>query len=52
MLLILPIRLTTVCISTAGVKAGGIFGAKYESKAEFIGGAVLVLLGLKVLIEH
>ena len=49
---IIIIGLTTFCISTAGVKAGGIFGAKYKSKAEFIGGAVLVLLGLKILIEH
>ena len=49
---IIIIGLTTFFISTAGVKAGGIFGAKYKSKAEFIGGAVLVLLGLKILIEH
>ena len=44
--------LITFCISTAGVKAGNIFGAKFKSKAAFIGGAVLVLLGLKILIEH
>jgi putative Mn2+ efflux pump MntP len=36
----------------SGVKIGSIFGAKFKSKAEFIGGAVLVLLGIKILIEH
>ena len=49
---ILIIGFTTFCISTAGVKAGNIFGIKYKSKAEFAGGAVLVMLGLKILIEH
>jgi len=49
---ILIIGLTTFCISTAGVITGNIFGVKFKSKAEFIGGAVLVVLGLKILIEH
>jgi putative Mn2+ efflux pump MntP len=44
--------LTTFFISTAGVKAGNLFGAKLKSRAEFTGGAVLVMLGLKILIEH
>ena len=46
------IGLTTFCISAAGVKIGNMFGAKYKSKAEFTGGAVLVLLGIKILVEH
>jgi putative Mn2+ efflux pump MntP len=46
------IGLTTFCISAAGVKIGNMFGAKYKSKAEFVGGAVLVLLGIKILAEH
>jgi len=46
------IGLTTFFISTGGVKAGNIFGIKFKSKAEFIGGAVLIILGLKILIEH
>jgi putative Mn2+ efflux pump MntP len=46
------IGLTTFCISTAGVKTGRLFGTKFKSKAEFIGGAVLVTLGFKVLIEN
>ena len=45
------IGLTTFCISVAGVKVGRLFGTQFKSKAEFIGGAVLVALGLKVLIE-
>jgi len=46
------IGLATFCISIGGVKIGNIFGAKYKSKAEFTGGAILVILGLKILIEH
>ena len=46
------IGLTTFSISLIGVKIGNIFGGKHKSKAEFIGGAVLVLLGIKILVEH
>jgi putative Mn2+ efflux pump MntP len=46
------IGFTTFCISTAGVKIGSLFGAKFSSKAELIGGIFLVLLGIKILIEH
>jgi putative Mn2+ efflux pump MntP len=49
---ILITGLTTFFISIAGVKTGNIFGARFKSKAEFAGGAVLVLLGIKILIEH
>jgi putative Mn2+ efflux pump MntP len=49
---ILLIGLTTFCISTGGVKIGNLFGTRFKSKAEFTGGAVLVILGLKILIEH
>ena len=49
---IIIIGLTTFCISMCGVKIGNLFGAKFKSKAEFIGGAVLVILGFKLLIEH
>jgi len=44
--------LITFCISIGGVKVGNLFGAKFKSKAEFFGGAVLVILGFKILIEH
>jgi putative Mn2+ efflux pump MntP len=49
---IIIIGLTTFIISIIGVKIGNIFGSKFKSKAEFIGGAVLVILGAKILIEH
>ena len=43
--------ITFVC-SAAGVKIGNIFGDKLESKAEMAGGIILILIGLKVLLEH
>lgn len=46
------IGITTFVLSAIGVKIGNVFGAKFKSKAEFIGGAVLVLMGLKILLEH
>ena len=42
----------TFGISLAGVKIGNIFGDKYEKKAEFAGGIILILLGTKILLEH
>ena len=49
---VLFIGVVTFILSTIGAKIGNIFGAKYKSKAEFAGGAILVLLGVKILIEH
>ena len=46
------IGLTTFTISCIGVKAGSVFGARYKSKAEFVGGAILILIGIKILLEH
>ena len=43
---------TTCIISMAGVKVGSVFGTKYKSKAELTGGVMLILLGLKILLEH
>ena len=45
------IGVTTFAISAAGIRIGSIFGTKYKSKAEFIGGAILIAIGLKILIE-
>ena len=42
---------TTFIISAAGVKIGNIFGTKYKAKAELAGGVILILLGLKILLE-
>lgn len=46
------IGIITFIISTAGAKIGNIFGAKYKSKAEFAGGLILILLGIKIILEH
>ena len=45
------IGIITFTLSAIGVKIGNIFGTKYKSKAEFAGGVILVLLGLKILLE-
>lgn len=42
----------TFTISAVGVKAGQLFGARYQSRAELLGGGVLMLMGLKILLEH
>ena len=42
----------TFALSAAGVKLGSVFGEKYEKKARIAGGAILILIGLKVLLEH
>lgn len=46
------IGVTTFVLSVVGLKIGNIFGCRYKSKAEFFGGAVLLLLGIKILVEH
>ena len=43
---------TTCLLSMIGVKVGSVFGAKYEKKAQLLGGAILILLGLKMLLSH
>ena len=46
------IGVTTCVLSMAGAKVGSIFGDRYEKKAEILGGAILILLGIKILLEH
>ena len=46
------IGITTMVITIIGDVVGNFFGSRYKSKAEFIGGLILVLLGLKILLEH
>ena len=46
------IGIVTFIISFAGVKIGNVFGASYKNKAEIVGGVILILLGLKILLEH
>ena len=43
---------TTFIISIAGVYIGNFFGNKYKNKAEIVGGVILILIGLKILLEH
>ena len=45
------IAIITCTLSAIGVKLGNIFGTKYKKKAEFAGGAILIILGLKILLE-
>lgn len=49
---VLVIGATTFCLSAAGIKIGNIFGARYQAKAETAGGAILVLMAFKILLEH
>ena len=46
------IGVCTFLISAAGVKIGNVVGSRYKSKAELAGGAVLVLIGVKILLEQ
>ena len=49
---VLFIGVTTFALSTLGVKIGHMLGKRFKTKAEFAGGLVLVLMGLKILLEH
>lgn len=49
---VLLIGATTFVCSAVGVKIGNVFGNRFQSKAEFLGGLVLIAIGLKILIEH
>ncbi len=46
------IGVITFFLATLGVKIGNVFGAKFKSKAELAGGVILILMGLKILLEH
>ena len=46
------IGLTTFLLSVAGVWIGRFFGARYKAGAERLGGCILILIGLKILLEH
>jgi manganese efflux pump family protein len=46
------IGVVTCILSMIGVKLGNVFGTIYKSKAEFAGGLILVLMGLKIFLEH
>lgn len=48
----LIIGATTFTLSVIGVKVGNVFGVKYKNRAEIAGGVILILLGIKILLEH
>lgn len=49
---VLIIGVTTFLFSVLGVKIGNVFGSKYEKSAGIAGGIILILIGLKILLEH
>ena len=49
---VLFIGAVTFVLAGAGVKIGSVFGLRYRSKAELAGGIILILIGLKILLEH
>ena len=46
------IGVITFTLSGVGVKIGNVFGSRFEKKAQIAGGCILILLGLKILLEH
>lgn len=43
---------TTFAFSAVGLRIGNLFGRKYQAKAELLGGVILILMGIKILVEH
>lgn len=46
------IGVITFLLSALGMRVGNVFGTKYKSRAELVGGVILILIGSKILIEH
>lgn len=46
------IGVTTFLLSAMGLKVGNVFGLRYKARAELAGGVILILMGLKILLEH
>ena len=46
------IGVTTFLTSAVGVRVGAVFGARFRGKAELAGGIILILMGIKILLEH
>lgn len=49
---VLLIGVTTLVLSIIGLKIGNVFGLKFRSKAQILGGAILILMGTRILLEH
>ena len=48
----LIIGVVTFVLSTLGVKIGNVFGSRFKQPAEITGGIILILIGIKILLEH
>lgn len=46
------IGIITFALSAIGLKIGAVFGDKYKKTSEIAGGIILILIGLKILLEH
>ena len=46
------IGVATFILSVVGLRIGNIFGCRYKSKAELAGGAILMIMGVKIVVEH
>ena len=49
---VMIIGVITFVFSFVGVKIGNIFGSRYSKTAEIVGGVILIVLGIKILVEH
>ncbi len=49
---VLLIGLITFAMSAVGVKIGNVFGCRFKAGAERLGGVILILMGVKILLEH
>lgn len=49
---VIIIGIITFIISTIGALIGNKFGNKFETKAERVGGVILIILGIKIVLEH
>lgn len=49
---VLFIGVITFILSAVGLKVGNLFGLRYKNKAEIAGGVILILIGVKILLEH
>ncbi|MCL2531375.1 MAG: manganese efflux pump MntP family protein [Oscillospiraceae bacterium] len=49
---VLLIGAITLGMSMVGVKIGNVFGLRFKSRAELVGGIILIVMGLKILVEH
>ncbi|MBE7001926.1 MAG: manganese efflux pump [Ruminococcaceae bacterium] len=52
LLAVVLIGVTTFLLSALGVKIGNLFGNRFEKKAQIAGGVILIVLGVKILLEH